>query len=433
MVSPSLSHSQDTSKDSVLYKHALAASYSQVCASVVDRILDIIELFFIKVADIRNSAFALGDDDSRSNHNDQNSTKGDSKSNDIPAVYFTASAAAAGLRILDAVRMLGPSLAKLCEMTSSSDKSSSKDRGMEAQVSMGSILSKESSTSLASNLCVAIHRMTVKNAAKSLENLASSIKFNPVHGSMYRPLDGRIASVTLDVVYAIQQIHPFVNAYKTVTKRRALPWDPRTGEAAGEIDYFIKYLIMTLFSNLNAKAQKYIHDSGYDSEAKSCIFLMNNVTFLHQRLVEDENAEYKIQDEWFKNQINKTFSSSKLKYLTFWDKLNKHLGMISEGDFSYTNSDRQLTLESGRILKARFSGFNDDFDSTFTTHNKFAITDAKVRSSLIEEVKDVFLSNYRTFYDKYSTYNFSKKNKEEYLRYDPNKVEELLDNLFLSY
>lgn len=177
-----------------------------MCSAVVDRIVDIIELFFIKDANIRNVVSSGDNPDSGLEPADQN----------VPSVYFTAFAAASGLRILDAVRILGPSLAKLCEM---SDKS--RQGGVEAQGSISSNISKESSTSLASNLCIAIHRMTVKNVGKCLENIALSIKHDPLNGES-RPSDGRVAPVTSDVVLAIRLIYPFVSAYKSVTKRGAL-------------------------------------------------------------------------------------------------------------------------------------------------------------------------------------------------------------------
>lgn len=437
VISPTSSHTHDTSKVPEQYKHALIISYSHVCSAVVDRIVDIIELFFIKNANIRN-IFPSGDKadsvvESAANESAQN----------VPSVYFTASAAASGLRILDAVRMLGPSLAKLCEM-SSSDKS--RQGGIETQASMSSNIGKETSTSLASNLCIAIHRMTVKNVAKCLENVALSIKHDPLNGEKNRPSDGRIAPVSSDVVRAIRLICPFVNAYKSVTKRRALPWDPKIGDSAGEMDHFIRYIVMALISNLNAKAQQYEILSGVESEAKSCLFMMNNTHYLSENLApvettshsnlhanDEDEVDCRIRGEWFTNQIDKLFSNSKKKCLNLWDTLNQHVTMIPEQDFSYANADRQLTLESGRILKARFNGFNEDFEKIYSAHSKLTVIDVKLRQRLIEEIKDVFLPNYHNFFGKYSSYNFSKKNKEDYLRYPPSKIEQMMEDMFLSY
>jgi hypothetical protein len=215
VVSPTSSHNHDTSKVPLEYKYALVASYSSVCSAVVDRVLDIVELFFVKDAALRNtlpntssSALNVGTSlgsDILSHGSNQSA---------VPTVRFAASAAAAGLRILDAVRMLGPSLAKLCEMASN------KMQLQRVDSSIGSITSKDSSSTLASNLCIALHRITVKNVGKALENLALAVKHDPVDGEKFRPQDASIAPLTSDVVRAIRLVSPFVSAYKSVTKRR---------------------------------------------------------------------------------------------------------------------------------------------------------------------------------------------------------------------
>ena len=103
-------------------KKAGVAAYSHAVAAVVDRVLDIIETVFLKEGGIGQSSGSKGD------------TTG-------LTVAGAASAAAAGLRILDGVRMLGPSLAKLCEM----------------QIGDGST---GTNTTIASTLCISIHRTT---------------------------------------------------------------------------------------------------------------------------------------------------------------------------------------------------------------------------------------------------------------------------------
>jgi exocyst complex protein 7 len=62
--------------------------------------------------------------------------------------------------------------------------------------------------------------MTVKNAGKALENLALAVKNDPIGGEKFRPKDARVAAISSDVVRAIRLVSPFVNAYKSVTKRR---------------------------------------------------------------------------------------------------------------------------------------------------------------------------------------------------------------------
>jgi len=444
VVSPTSSHNHDTSKVPLEYKYALVASYSSVCSAVVDRVLDIIELFFVKDAALRNTL----PNASSSNLNEGMSLGSDllshgTNASAVPSVRFAASAAAAGLRILDAVRMLGPSLAKLCEMASNKLQLQRVD-------SVGSVTSKDSSSTLASNLCIAVHRMTVKNVGKALENLALSVKHDPISGEKFRPQDASVAPLTSDAVRAIRLVSPFVSAYKSVTKRRPLPWDPKVGDAAGEMDFFIRYLIMSLLANLQAKGTAYAQDPGPVAEAKSHLFLVNNTYYLSEQLkynyIPESSApillniqedidgnDFKIRGEWFSDQVNKLFVNSKKKYLQYWDSLNEYLRDVANGQLTYTNPEQKLlTLESGRLLKARFSGFNDTFERMYESHRHLTIFDSKLREIIISDVKNTFLPRYEQFFSIYSKYQFSKKNMDDYLKYRPDKVGDMLSNMFVS-
>lgn len=216
IVAPALQHygnEDDEEQMSPFFRKACAAAYSYVVASIVDRTLDIVETVFLKEGGIGHTA------------------KSSSGGSGALTVKVAASAAAAGLRMLDGVRMLGPTLAKLCEM----------------QVGDGQT---NANSSLAATLCIAIHRTTVKNTARTLENLAKAIQEDPLKGAYHRPKDASVSSVSRDVVHAIRLISPFVSAYKSVSKRRALPWDPNMGEEAGELDDFVRYLVMRLINSL---------------------------------------------------------------------------------------------------------------------------------------------------------------------------------------
>lgn len=143
--------------------------------------------------------------------------------------------------------MQGPSLAKLCDMPIADQQAAAQN---------------QQNSSLASTLCIAIHRTTVKNTARTLENLAKAIQDDPLKTSGSRAKDARVAPLTVDVVRAVKLVSPFVSAYKSVSKRRQLPWDPNMGDEAGELDSFIRFLIMRLLNSLKGKALSYTKHSG---------------------------------------------------------------------------------------------------------------------------------------------------------------------------
>lgn len=413
IVAPSLvlTDDEDAPKISPFYRKACVAAYSHVVACVVDRTMDIIETVFLKEGGIGVSSSADKDGE---------------KAKSGLSVRFAASAAAAGLRMLDGVRMLGPSLAKLCDMP----------------IDDGSEMVKKNSASnmsVASTLCIAIHRTTVKNTAKTLENLAKAIQEDPVNGSKHRPPDARIASVSSNVVRAIRLISPFMSAYKSVTKRRALPWDPNIGDEAGEMDAYVRFLVMRLLNSLQGKALNYTKDDEDDGgQAKSNMFMINNTFYLLQQLATPTSSELKREDSehyqldgrWFEDKVNAIFESENGKYLAHWENINSHLTSVDSSGLEYQKNKNLLSLESGRLFKDRFKGFIEEFELMYEIHNRLSVIDPGLRRDLQAKVKKVFLHRYEKFWEKYSRFRFSKKNQAEYLKYPPEKVDSMISLMY---
>ena len=380
IVTPTLNKDEDDEDEeedlSPFYKKACVAAYSYVVGSIVDRALDIIETVFLKEGGIGQTSGSPKDGGTSL-----------AVMLTIPEAY---SAAAAGLRMLDGVRMLGPSLAKLCEMSVGDQKT-------------------ESNTSIAAVLCIAIHRTTVKNAARTLENLAKAIQDDPMKGPLNRPRDASVSSVSKDVANAIEAISPFVSAYKSVSKRRALPWDPNMGEDAGEMDSFVRYLVMRLLNSLKGKAIEYTRDGRDDSQNKAHIFMINNAFFLLEALGNSEGDPsqqdadcYRINGSWFNDKVTKMMESEKKKYLEDWEALNVHLTAVDNNELEFLKDSKTLSHESGRLIKQRFSGFNESFDRTYQLHKNLCVIDPRLRLSLQKDVTAVFLPRYRRFFEKYT-------------------------------
>ena len=91
-----------------------------------------------------------------------------------------------------------------------------------------------------------------------------------------------------------------------------------------------------------------------------------------------------------------------------------------------------LTVESGKLLKTRFNGFNEDFERTSALHQKLCVVDPRLRTQLQNEVKQVFIPRYERFYYKYKKYRFSKKKQETYTKYSPTKIEEVIRELYTA-
>jgi exocyst complex protein 7 len=141
---------------------------------------------------------------------------------------------------------------------------------------------------------------------------------------------------------------------------------------------------------------------------------------------------YRINAPWFKQKMTKTFESEKAKYLTYWERLNRHLTDVDDGALNYQMNKDVLSLESGRLLKSRFSGFIEDFERVYVVHRNFTVINSKLRETLQNDIRRVFLSRYNVFFDKYSCVQFSKKNMNDYLKYSPQKLDSLIGQLFTT-
>lgn len=55
---------------------------------------------------------------------------------------------------------------------------------------------------------------------------------------------------------------------------RALPWDPNIGEEAGEMDSFVKYLVMRLRNSLVEKSNHYALEPGPLPEVRITLLIV---------------------------------------------------------------------------------------------------------------------------------------------------------------
>lgn len=192
------------------------------------------------------------------------------------------------------------------------------------------------------------------------------------------------------------------------------------------------------------KAINYTKDGRSDGQAKSNLFMMNNAFFLLEEIgphsmhaIEAQDADhYRIEGSWFVDKINKIMDSEKTKYLTTWEQLNTHLTAVAAEELEYQKNNKMdsnvLSHESGRLIKQRFQGFNEDFEVTYGLHLKLCVIDARLRETIQNGVSGVFLPRYRRFYEKYTKIRFSKKHQDEYTKYSPDKIEGMLKEMYVD-
>jgi len=90
------------------------------------------------------------------------------------------------------------------------------------------------------------------------------------------------------------------------------------GDEAGELDSFVRFLVMRLLNSLKGKALNYTKDGRDDGQARSNLFMLNNSFYLLEELGPNANTGprddefYRIDNSWFVDKINKLMDSEKV-------------------------------------------------------------------------------------------------------------------------
>ncbi|OWZ16982.1 hypothetical protein PHMEG_0009139 [Phytophthora megakarya] len=130
-----------------------------------------------------------------------------------------------------------------------------------------------------------------------------------------------------------------------------------------------------------------------------------------------------------------------LSYTSFKENLNDPTEKLQ-----YTKGGNVLTLESGRLLKEKFSKFNDQLEELYKAQRMYKFNDQleelykaqrmyvvaeiPIRQHIIRTAVDTIIPAYKAFYEKYSVIQFSRKHTSKYLKYTPQAAQALLKELF---
>lgn len=172
------------------------------------------------------------------------------------------------------------------------------------------------------------------------------------------------------------------------------------------------------------------------------LFMINNIFYLLRHLTRDDEDEESADDaevfhldlKWFDSKVRAVYIAQKGKYLAHWETINRHLTSIetADGQFHYRKNKKNKLLQAddGKLFKDRFREFNKEFQRVYDIHKKLNVVDPGLRKELQNEVKNVFLRRYTKFFDRYSQYRFSKKHQSFYLKWEPQKVDAMLNEMY---
>ncbi|ETM48282.1 hypothetical protein L914_07157 [Phytophthora nicotianae] len=192
---------------------------------------------------------------------------------------------------------------------------------------------------------------------------------------------------------------------------------------------FVDTAVTQLIGALTAKA-----DQLKGRESLKQLFLINNFGYVANSLphcIQPEDADLEKQlhslikprVEMMRNDALGAFIH--LSYVSFKENLNDPTEKLQ-----YAKGGNVLTLESGRLLKEKYSKFNEQLEELHKTQRTYVVAEVPIRQHLIRTAVDTIIPSYKAFYEKYSVIQFSRKHASRYLKYTPQAAQNLLKELF---
>jgi exocyst complex protein 7 len=178
-----------------------------------------------------------------------------------------------------------------------------------------------------------------------------------------------------------------------------------------------KRIMSVLQTNLEGKAKL------YKDVALSHLFLMNNIHYMVKSVRRSE-AKDMLGDDWVQRQRRVVQQHGISYQRTAWNKVLQYItgsgGGQSSGDSGISKSQ----------LKERLKGFSLTFEDLYVRQTQWTIPDSELREAVRLQVQEIILPAYRSFLKRYSGLIEGKQSVNKYLKYSPDDLERMLNDLF---
>ncbi|KAK8303691.1 hypothetical protein E1A91_D04G163800v1 [Gossypium mustelinum] len=159
----------------------------------------------------------------------------------------------------------------------------------------------------------------------------------------------------------------------------------------------------------------------YRNPALRLVFLMNNGRYILQKIKESAEIYEMMGPYWSRKRTSELRRYHKTYQRETWSNVLQcisHEGVQVNGKVSKP------------ILKERFKNFNSIFDEILKTQSSWIVSDGKLRSELRVSISSVVIPAYRSFLGRFKSYLDNNKQAGKYIKYQPEDIEELIEQLF---
>ncbi|KAM1303892.1 hypothetical protein ACFX2F_021640 [Malus domestica] len=159
----------------------------------------------------------------------------------------------------------------------------------------------------------------------------------------------------------------------------------------------------------------------YRDPALRFIFLMNNGRYIMQKVKGSTEIHQLMGDTWCRKRSTDLRGYHKNYQRETWGRILhclNHEGLQVNGKVSKT------------VIKERFKCFNTLFDEIHKTQSTWVVSDEQLQSELRVSLSAVMIPAYRSFWGRFKQYLEGGKQAEKYIKYQPEDIENLIDDLF---
>ncbi|KAI5069750.1 hypothetical protein GOP47_0016051 [Adiantum capillus-veneris] len=239
---------------------------------------------------------------------------------------------------------------------------------------------------------------------------------NPVPGGAVHPL-------TRYVMNYIRFFTDYADTLNHLLKDRTVDqsgsFNSRSEAASrGPLSMVTLSLLELLEKNLDVKSKL------YKDPALTLLFLMNNLHYIVQKS-KDVEVRKLIGDEWIKRHSGKLHQYHTDYRRTAWTKV---LSFLRDDGISVSGGSVSGTTRN--LLKERFKNFNMAFEENVKAQSSWIVSDSQLCAELQISITEMILPAYRNFLGRFQNHLDVVKNRERYVKYTPEEVEEHINALF---
>lgn len=222
-------------------------------------------------------------------------------------------------------------------------------------------------------------------------------------------LDGTVHMLTSYVINYVKFLLDYQNTLNELFSDGSVDKVSHLTAATGRI-------MSVLQANLEGKAKL------YRDTALSHLFLMNNIHYMVKSVRRSE-AKDMLGDDWVQRQRRVVQQHNMFYQRAAWNKVLQFItgsGGGSSGDSGISKSQ----------LKERLKGFSLTFEELYMRQIQWTVPDNELREAVRLQAQEIILPAYRAFLKRYSGLIEGKQSVSKYLKYSPDDLERMLNELF---